>query len=179
MDVEFVTASPFKGKVGQRLVDAVTARAVGSSGQGVSGAEVFFFSDHDVTFDPPSVISDARGDATTTVILGCNPRGKGEISAGLSDGDVLDKINFDSEAGEVAGLFKVRGDNQSGSPGQRLSRAPVHSHSGISSKKGNKKCPKTSSCVSGSHPSSMRCRNQIVSSGMLPYQISMYCEKAM
>ena len=123
VDIEFVTASPFEGKVGERLVDAVTARAVGSGGQGVAGAEVFFFSDHDVTFDPLSVISDTRGDATTTVILGCNRRGQGELKAGLVDGVQLDKINFDSEAGELAGLFKVQGDNQSGSPGQRLSRA--------------------------------------------------------
>ena len=123
VDVEFVTASPFEGKVGKRLVDAVTARAVGSGGQGVAGAEVFFFSDHDVTFDPPSVISDTRGDATTTVILGCNRRGEGNLKAGLVDGVQLDKLNFESEAGELAGLFKVQGDNQSGSPGQRLSRA--------------------------------------------------------
>ena len=123
VDVEFVTASPFEGKTGKRLVDAVTARALGSSGQGVAGAEVFFFSENDVTFDPPSAISDIRGDATTTVILGCNRRGEGELMAGLADGVEMDKLNFESEAGELAGLFKVQGDNQSGSPGQRLSRA--------------------------------------------------------
>ena len=123
VDVEFLTASPFEGKTGERLVDAVTARALGSGDQGVAGTEVFFFSENDVTFDPPSVISDARGDATTTVILGCNRRGEGELQAGLVDGVEMDKLNFESEAGELAGLFKVQGDNQSGSPGQRLSRA--------------------------------------------------------
>ena len=123
IDVEFVTDSPFEGKVGERLVDALTARAVGSSGEGVAGAEVFFFSENDVTFDPPSAMSDARGDATTTVILGCNPRGEGEIRAGLAQGETLDEIDFDSEAGALAGIFKVQGDNQSGSPGQRLDRA--------------------------------------------------------
>ena len=120
IDVAFVTNSPFKGKVGERLVDALTARALGASGEGVAGTEVFFFSKNDVTFDPPSAMSDARGDATTTVILGCSRRGQGEIMAGLADGDTLDKINFESEAGELAGIFKVRGGDQSGSPGQLL-----------------------------------------------------------
>ena len=123
VDVDFVNASPFEGKVGEPLVDAVTARALGSSGEGVAGAEVFFFSENDVTFDPPSAVSDACGDATTTVVLGCNAKGEGELKAGLADGVEMDKLRFESEAGELAGLFKVQGDNQSGSPGQRLSRA--------------------------------------------------------
>ena len=41
------------------------------------------------------------------------------------------------------------------------------------------KWPMASAIESGRQPPSSRCLNQMVSSGMLPYQMRKYCEKPM
>jgi uncharacterized protein (TIGR03437 family) len=124
-DVQILNDSPFRGQVGVRLVDALRVRSEDSGGAPVAEQEVFFFSDDDVTFDPASTITDARGEGTTTVILGCNDRNEARIEVGLKDGVRDDSISVEGSPGPLAEVRKIRGDDQVGVPGQLLNRSAM------------------------------------------------------
>ena len=121
-EVQILNDSPFRGQVGVRLVDALRVRTEDSGGAPVADEEVFFFSEDDVTFDPPSIITDARGEGTTTVILGCNDRNEARIEVGLKDGVRDDSISVEGSPGPLSDVRKIRGDDQVGNPGQLLNR---------------------------------------------------------
>ena len=124
-EVVILNDSPFRGQVGVPLVDALRVRSRDSAGGAVADQEVFFFSDDDVTFDPPSVITDNRGEGATTVIIGCNSRNRATIEVGLKDGVREDSIRVEGLPGPLSEVRKIRGDDQVGAPGQLLNRAAL------------------------------------------------------
>ena len=124
-EVRILNDSPFRGQVGVRLVDKLMVRSEDSGGTPVAEQEVFFFSDDDVTFDPPSIITDTRGEGTTTVILGCNDRNRATIEVGLKDGVREDSIRVEGSPGPLSEVRKIRGDDQVGAPGQLLNRSAM------------------------------------------------------
>ena len=123
--VQILNDSPFRPQVGVRLVDAIQVRSEDSGGAPVADQEVFFFSDDDVTFDPPSIITDTRGEGATTVFIGCNDRNRATIEVGLKDGVRADSIRVEGTPGPLAEVRKIRGDDQVGNPGQLLNRAAM------------------------------------------------------
>ena len=123
--VGILNDSPFRGEVGVRLVDALRVRTQDSGGAVVANQEVFFFSDDDVTFDPPSIMTDTRGEGATTVILGCNNRNEATIEVGLKDGVKQDSISVEGLPGPLSEVRKIRGDDQVGVPGQLLNRSAL------------------------------------------------------
>ena len=124
-EVVILNDSPFRAQVGVRLVDELRVRTQDSGGAAVAEQEVFFFSDDDVTFDPPSITTDARGEGTTTVIIGCNSRSRATIAVGLNEGVREDSIRVEGLPGPLTEVRKIRGDDQVASPGQLLNRAAL------------------------------------------------------
>jgi uncharacterized protein (TIGR03437 family) len=124
-DLEILTTGPIAGVVGEVRPNAVRVIATAGPNQRVAGKTVFFFSEEGVTFDPPSVVTDGFGEATTTVTFGCSSRNRGTIEVGFADGEPEDDIDFNLTAGTFARIDKLQGDNQVGAPGQTLSSAAL------------------------------------------------------
>jgi uncharacterized protein (TIGR03437 family) len=124
-NLEILTAGPITGIVGEVRPNAVRVIATAGPSQRVAGRTVFFFSEEGVTFDPPSVVTDGFGEATTTATFGCSSRNRGTIEVGFADGEPEDDIDFTLTAGTFARIDKLQGDNQVGAPGQTLSSAAL------------------------------------------------------
>jgi len=102
------------------VVDAIRVRTVDEDVLPVSGAVVFFSSPNsEVTMNPAIASSNASGIATTSVTLGC-PNRAGTIDAGLTAGGSEVMVRFEPLPGDTTIMQKIRGDNQSGAPGELL-----------------------------------------------------------
>jgi uncharacterized protein (TIGR03437 family) len=124
-DLEILTVDPIEAVAGEVRQNAVRVIATAGPGQRVAGKLVYFFSEDGATFDPPSVVTDGFGEATTTVTFGCADRNRGTIEVGFADGEPEDDIDFRLTPGTFARIDKLQGDNQVGAPGQTLSSAAL------------------------------------------------------
>ena len=115
-----VTPRDIEGPVGEPLARAIQVRLTRPVGGTLQGVPVYFSSEADVTFSPAVVTTDAEGLASTTVTLGCNPSNFARISVGLTEGEEDLRVDARGLPGQFASLEKIRGDNQSGAPGQEL-----------------------------------------------------------
>ncbi len=124
-DLQILTTEPIQAVVGEVRANAIRVIATTGANQRVAGKTVYFFSDDGVTFDPPSVVTDGFGEATTTITFGCSNRNRGNIQVGFADGVPEDNIDFQLTPGTFARIDKLQGDNQVGAPGQTLSSAAL------------------------------------------------------
>ena len=124
-DLKILTTEPIEATVGEVRANAIRVIATAGANQRVAGKTVYFFSDDGVTFDPPSVVTDGFGEATTTITFGCSNRNRGNIQVGFADGVPEDNIDFRLTPGTFARIDKLQGDNQAGAPGQTLSAAAL------------------------------------------------------
>jgi len=124
-NLEILTPGPINAVVGEVRTNAVRVIATAGPGQRVAGRTVHFSSADGATFDPPTVVTDGFGEATTTVTFGCADRNRGTIRVGFTEDEVEDRIDFVLTPGTFARIDKLQGDNQVGAPGQTLSSAAL------------------------------------------------------
>ncbi|MBI1357081.1 MAG: hypothetical protein GC160_22295 [Acidobacteria bacterium] len=118
--IELVSPEFTSGPPGVELIGFLKVRAVsGIGGMAVPGETVYFSSDGPITFKPAVVETDSQGEAETTVVLGCSLLSFA-VNVGLRAGEQLADFDVTVEPGPFAKLTKIRGDNQSGAPGQPL-----------------------------------------------------------
>ena len=118
--MELLSDEEFPAEPGVPVIDGVQVRAVRSDGKPAPEVPVYFSSPGDVVFDPPVVDTDAEGIASTTVTVGCNPAGDPSIFIGFNPGEQFLDVEADIQPGKFSQIVKIRGDNQSGAPGQEL-----------------------------------------------------------
>lgn len=122
-DLELLSSDEIAGRVDEPIINAVRVRAT-FSGIPAQGASVHFFSDDNVTFDPPVVTTRSDGIATTNITLGCNPpSNNARIFVGFEPGVSFFRIDIEGSAGDFAKIVPTQGDGQSGFPGQQVGQA--------------------------------------------------------
>ncbi len=102
--------------------DAIKVRA-NSSGQPSPNTPVYFWSDEtDVTIDPVMATTNAFGEASTSISVGCTFQGRAKFFIGLDPDDSAASVSFNGDFGPLAELEIIRGNDQKGVPRQRLDR---------------------------------------------------------
>ena len=121
-DLELLSSDELTGRVDEPIINAMRVRAT-FSGIPAGGVTVHFFSDDDVTFDPPMAITRSDGIATTNITLGCNPGNDARVFVGFTPGTSYFRVDIEGEPGDFAKMTPTQGDGQSGFPGQQLRQA--------------------------------------------------------
>ncbi len=110
---------PLTGMVQQTIPNAIEVQALKADGTNSPEVGVLFTSQPSISFNPILAVT-SGGAASTSITFGCS-LGAGSITATLqAPGSPSASVTFTATPGPLAQILKKQGDNQSGSPGQRL-----------------------------------------------------------
>ena len=119
-ELEALTPLDIQAVAGSTVPQAIRVRALNEDGLPVPSAVVYFrSSDPGVQFASNPVLTNSSGVAAATITFNC-PTSPGAIQVGLTVQSTELSFTYRITGGALSGLAIDQGDNQSGTPGQRL-----------------------------------------------------------